>query len=67
MKRLCRTVPNTVEGHWDMAERCRKAGLKTQRDTHLQKVLELDPNHRRHGGDWASARLTDNGSKPMSG
>ena len=37
-------VPHTVEGHLDMAERCRKAGLKTQREFHLQKVLELDPN-----------------------
>jgi hypothetical protein len=37
-------VPNTVEGHLDMAERCRKAGLKEQREFHLQKVLELDPN-----------------------
>jgi len=38
-------VPNTVEGHLDMAERCRKAGLKEQREFHLQKVLELDPDH----------------------
>ena len=37
-------VPNTVEGHLDMAERCRKAGLKEQREFHLEKVLELDPN-----------------------
>jgi hypothetical protein len=37
-------IPHTVEGHLDMAERCRKAGLKTQREFHLQKVLELDPN-----------------------
>ncbi len=38
-------VPNTVAGHWDMSERCRKAGLKSQRETHLKKILELDPNH----------------------
>ncbi len=36
-------VPHTVAGHLEMAERCRKAGLKEQRDFHLQKVLELDP------------------------
>jgi len=35
-------VPNTVEGHLDMAERCRKAGLTAQREFHLEKVLELD-------------------------
>ena len=57
-------VPNTIEGHLEMAERCRKAGLKTQRDFHLRKVLELDPNHAeaRHGlgfsqidGEWVKA------------
>ncbi len=57
-------VPNTVEGHLEMAERCRKADLKTQRDFHLRKVLELDPNHveARHGlgfsqmdGEWIKA------------
>jgi hypothetical protein len=57
-------VPNTIEGHLEMAERCRKAGLKTQRDFHLRKVLELDTNHAeaRHGlgfsqidGEWVKA------------
>ncbi|MBM4092972.1 MAG: HEAT repeat domain-containing protein, partial [Planctomycetes bacterium] len=38
-------VPDTLEGHWDMAERCRKAGLRPQRDYHLRRVVELDPNH----------------------
>lgn len=38
-------VPHTLEGHWDMAEKCRKAGLKTQRDYHLRKVIEFDPDH----------------------
>ena len=38
-------VPDTLEGHWDMAERCRKAGLRPQRDYHLRRVIELDPNH----------------------
>jgi hypothetical protein len=38
-------VPHTAEGHWDMAERCRKADLKPQRELHLRKVLEFDPNH----------------------
>ncbi|MHB8867060.1 MAG: HEAT repeat domain-containing protein [Pirellulaceae bacterium] len=50
-EKLLPSVPNTVESHMEMAERCRKAGLKTQREFHLRKVLELDPNHAeaRHG------------------
>ena len=57
-------VPDTVEGHTEMAERCRKAGLKSQREFHLRKVLELDPNnadaHRGLGysqvdGEWIKA------------
>ncbi len=38
-------VPDTLEGHWDMAERCRKAGLKPQRELHLRRVIEFDPDH----------------------
>ena len=54
-------VPDTVEGHADMAERCRKAGLTSQQEFHLNKVLEFDPNHAearralgfsRVGGEW---------------
>ncbi len=57
-------VPNTLEGHWAMAERCRKAGLKPQREFHLRKVLEFDPGHAeaRHAlgfslvsGEWIKA------------
>ncbi len=38
-------VPHTVEGHLAMAERCRRAGLRSQREFHLLKVLELDSAH----------------------
>ncbi len=57
-------VPDTVKGHWAMAERCRKAGLKTQREFHLRKVLELEPGNSdaRHAlgyslvdGEWIKA------------
>ena len=44
-------VANTLEGHWDMAERCRKAGLKPQRELHMRKVLEFEPRSRR-GATW---------------
>jgi len=39
------TIPDTVEGHWDMAERCGKANLEAQREVHLRRVLELSPDH----------------------
>lgn len=44
-------TPPTAAGHWIMAEECRVRGLKKQREFHLQRVLELDPNHEdaRHG------------------
>ncbi len=38
-------VPDTVDGHWAMAERCRKAGLIPQRELHLRRVLDLSPDH----------------------
>ena len=57
-------VPDTKDGHWEMAEQCRKAGLKPQREFHLRKVLEFEPNHSdaRHAlgysqvdGEWIKA------------
>ncbi len=39
-------VPNTVEGHWTMAEQCRLRNLKGQREHHLQEILRLDPDHK---------------------
>lgn len=38
-------VPPTVEGHWAMAEECRRRSLKQQREFHLQEILKLDPEH----------------------
>jgi hypothetical protein len=38
-------VPNTVEGHWAMAEQCRLKNLQTQREYHLNQILQLDPDH----------------------
>lgn len=39
------TLPDTVDAHWDTAQRCEKAGLAAQRDFHLEQVLRLDPIH----------------------
>jgi len=37
----------TVDGHWDLAEWCRKHGLDEQRRAHLTAVLDIDPDHDR--------------------
>ena len=36
---------DTVEGQWELAEWCRKNGLAKQREVHLRRIVELDPNH----------------------
>jgi len=55
--------PDTVEGHWELAEWCRQQGCKEQRESHLQRILELAPDHvaARHalgysqvGGQWVT-------------
>ena len=40
-----RKMLDTVDAHWEMAERCGTAGLDVQRKYHLQRVLELEPDH----------------------
>lgn len=42
---LLPSLDDTVEAHWDMAERCGRAGLKEQRRFHLAQVLRHDPDH----------------------
>lgn len=44
-KRLLPKVPNTLEGHWSMAERCREARMDSQREFHLNRVLAFDSDH----------------------
>jgi hypothetical protein len=36
---------DTVEGQWELAEWCRRAGLAKQREVHLRRIIELNPNH----------------------
>lgn len=36
---------DTIAGQWKLAEWCRDNGLMAQRDAHLQRVVELDPDH----------------------
>ncbi len=37
--------PDTVEGQWELAEWCRENKLSKHRRTHLERIIELDPNH----------------------
>lgn len=39
-------VPHTVAGQWAIAEQCKERNLKAQREFHLQRILELDPEHK---------------------
>ena len=50
--------PDTVEGHWQLAEWCRENGLKDRRQQHLRRVVELEPDHvdARHGLGYSQLR-----------
>lgn len=43
--RICSTFPDTVEGQLKLAAWCLEQGLSAQRRTHLERVIELDPEH----------------------
>jgi hypothetical protein len=58
-----RSLDDTIEAHWDLAEWCRQKSLPRERETHLRRVTELDPEHAqahralghiRNKGKWAS-------------
>jgi hypothetical protein len=44
-QKLARTSPDTVEAHWKLSEWCREHKLRDERRQHLDRILELDPNH----------------------
>lgn len=37
--------PDTIDAQWDLAEWCRENNLRQQREQHLRRILELDPDH----------------------
>lgn len=43
--RIAPTFADTVEGQWALAEWCRQHGLLRQRRVHLERILQLDPQH----------------------
>jgi hypothetical protein len=58
-----RALDDTTEAHWDLAEWCRQKSLPKERETHLLRVVELDPEHTQahralghihNKGKWAS-------------
>ena len=60
-----RDYPDTVEGQLELARWCRDHNLPKQRQQHLDRVLELDPNqaeahrllgHMQFDGNWKSQR-----------
>jgi hypothetical protein len=40
------TFADTVDEQWKLAEWCRERGLSRERNVHLERVVELDPNHK---------------------
>jgi len=44
-QKLARSSPDTVEGNWKLAEWCREHKLLENRRRHLERILELEPNH----------------------
>jgi hypothetical protein len=39
--------PDTAEGQWELAEWCAENRLPAKRKLHLERVIALDPNHKR--------------------
>lgn len=65
---LARRVVDTVEARWQLAEWCRQHGLAEPRKEQLQRILELDPEHkparyglghRRQGNNWTTPEEAD--------
>jgi hypothetical protein len=40
-----RSIPHTVEAHWELAEWCKARQLTSQREEQLEALLEVDPTH----------------------
>jgi hypothetical protein len=44
-ERIKADYPDTVDGQWKIAEWCREHHLLTDRKTHLERIIQLDPDH----------------------
>lgn len=56
-------TPDTVEAQWELAEWCKAEGLRPERERHLKRVVELEPDHKLahqhlghvfHEGEWTT-------------
>jgi hypothetical protein len=72
------TYSDTVDAQWKLAEWCRENRLYSQRKVHLERIIELDPNHApaRHAlgygqihGRWVTQQtlMTENGYQRYKG
>jgi hypothetical protein len=43
--KMARSSPDTVDAHWKLAEWCREHKHRDERRQHLERILELNPNH----------------------
>jgi hypothetical protein len=64
-ERIRPTYADTAAAQWELAQWCREHRLTAQREVHLRRVIELEPNHAeaRHAlgysqidGQWATRR-----------
>ena len=67
-ERIRPTYADTAAAQWELAEWCRQHKLLPQREVHLRRVIELDPEHvearralgySRIDGQWTHARGSD--------
>ena len=72
------SYPDTVEGQWALAEWCRENRLNVEREKHLGRIVELDPDHadargalgyKQIDGGWATQDevMARNGYKSLPG
>ena len=58
-----RSIEDSSDAHWELAEWCRQRGLIKQRETHLRRVTELAPDHEKAqsilGRVWHQGRWID--------
>ncbi|MBI1901907.1 MAG: HEAT repeat domain-containing protein [Planctomycetia bacterium] len=62
-ERIRPTFPDTVEGQLALADWCHENQMRTERNDHLRRVIEIDPNHlqartllgyQKRGGEWTT-------------
>jgi hypothetical protein len=49
-EKRARSAPDTVEAHWELAQWCSERKMRNPARLHLERILELDPNHEQARG-----------------